>query len=169
MEEAPLSYHIVLTLHNARTSQRMRQFKVFKESVKYLSLTQEIELTRIFKSVINELKLKCYAYNVCKDHVHLIIQCKEEDLVETIRKLKGKTAYLYNRATGSNGPFWSQKFFMANLDDWSITIARPVAFSLNSSYFLNAVAYIKDNRIKHDLPESDVLNRIIGSFVSRVG
>jgi REP element-mobilizing transposase RayT len=105
MDEARLLYHIVLTIHNSRISRRMLKYKVYKKPAKYLSLKQEIMLTHMFKATILELKLKCYAYNVCRDHVHLVIQCQADDLTETTRKLKGKTAYLYNQATGNSGPF----------------------------------------------------------------
>lgn len=165
MDEAPLLYHVVLTLHNSRTSQRMRQFRVVKKDIKFLTIQDEIEFSKIFKSVINELNLKCFAYNICRDHVHLVIQSKEDEVVEMIRKIKGKTAYLFNRSNDRSGPFWSQKFYIANLDDWSFGTVTPKAFKLNDTYFQNAIAYIKSNRIKHELPESDALNQIIKSFV----
>jgi hypothetical protein len=56
---------------------------------------------------------------------------------------------------------------MFNLDDWSVNTIKPRSFSLKSTYFDNTMAYIKRNRVKHDLPESDVLIEIIESFVTQ--
>jgi len=165
MQELPLSYHIVLTLHNSRTSRRMRKLRIVPGAVKYLDLEDEIALTEIIAKIVLELEITCYAYNVCRDHVHMIIQCPQEKLVERVKTLKGKSSYLFNKSKYRKGSFWSQKFFHANLDTWLLATYAAHGFQCGSAYFENAKAYIKNNRVKHDLPQSDRLEEVIRSFV----
>ena len=113
-EKNKKAYHLVFTTHNSRVSQRMIKLNIQKGPALTLNLDQEIALTKFFKQIILENHYHCLAYNICKDHVHIIIVC-EEDEVNTIAKtLKGKSSYLYQ----SNGfkpigePLWSQKFFL---------------------------------------------------------
>ncbi len=164
MLESKLLFHIVLTLHNSRTSQRMRKFAIRPQDIVYLSIEDEILLTQLFKETLRDQDVKCYAYNICKDHVHLIIDCYENHLNEVVRKIKGKTSFLFNRAKSRSGPFWSQKFFVANLDDWQIGSLRVNSFEEKRSYLANAISYIKSNRTKHGLTNSMELSELIQSF-----
>jgi type I restriction-modification system DNA methylase subunit len=167
-EKNKKAYHLVFTTHNSRISQRMIDLKVIKGPALELNLEEEIALTKIFKQIILENHYNCLAYNVCKDHVHIIIVC-EEDEVNTIAKtLKGKSSYLYQ----SNGfkpigePLWSQKFFFANLNEliWSDISPRPGHIA-SDTYLENAINYIKTNREKHQLTDSKELKNSIKDFV----
>ena len=166
MKELPLSYHIVLTLHNSRTSRRMNQRHIRPGLVEFLTLEDEIALTKMVGRALKELDVTCYAYNICRDHIHIIIQCPENELSEVIRKIKGKTSYQFNQLKGKKGPFWSQKFYNANLDEWYLPTLSKRGFEQKDTYFLKAIFYIKYNREKHDLPASQELEDIISSFVS---
>lgn len=95
----------------------------------------------------------------------MIIATQESELSNTIKIIKGKSAYMYNKAKGINGAFWSQKFFSANLDNWRLAGTDLRRFSKGGSYFRNATSYIKRNRVKHGLPESEELMELILSFV----
>jgi len=85
--------------------------------VHYLKIEDEIELTAIIKSILVEEKIPCYAYNVCRDHVHMVIESSDSELSNTIKVIKGKSAFMYNRSKDIKGAFWSQKFFSADLDN----------------------------------------------------
>jgi len=165
MDEHPSLYHIVLTLHNSRTSRRMTKLRIRSGPVQYLEVDDEIELTSIIKSIHIESNISCYAYNVCRDHVHMVIESKEPELPNMVKIIKGKSAFKYNKSNGRKGAFWSQKFFSANLDNWKIAGPEVSSFSQRDSYFSNAVNYIKRNREKHGLAESEELNGLISSFV----
>lgn len=118
-EKNKKAYHLVFTTHNSRISQRMIDLKIIKGPALELNLEEEIALTNIFKEIILENQYNCLAYNICKDHVHIIIVCEEEEVNTIAKTLKGKSSYLYQ----SNGfkpigePLWSQKFFFANLNE----------------------------------------------------
>ncbi len=170
MQEHKLLYHIVLTIHNSRTSKRMREYRILNQNPKFISLEEEICLTRIIGNIILELNLNCYAYNICRDHVHLIIQCNRSELHQKIRIIKGKSSYLLKRTLKDrwNNPLWSQKFFSANLDNWSIGNVNSLSgFKENHTYFQRAISYIENNRSKHGLKESQELQNAIKSFVKR--
>ena len=165
MDEHPFLYHIVLTLHNSRTSRRMYKLGIRTGPVHYLKIEDEIELTAIIKSILVEENIPCYAYNVCRDHVHMVIESTDSELSKTIKVIKGKSAFMYNRSKDIKGAFWSQKFFSADLDNWKIVGPDLLRFSKRDSYFRNAVKYIRNNREKHGLPESQKLKELISSFV----
>ena len=167
-EKNKKAFHLVFTTHNSRVSQRMIEHNVKKGPALELDLEHEIELTTIFKQIIFENKYDCLAYNICKDHVHIIIVCEEEELNNIAKVLKGKSSYLYqfNGFKPIGEPLWSQKFFFAQLDEliWSDVSPKP-GYIATDSYLENAISYIKTNRFKHSLQESAQLKAIIKKFV----
>ncbi|MCB9097810.1 MAG: Eco57I restriction-modification methylase domain-containing protein, partial [Arcobacter sp.] len=162
------AFHVVLTTHNSRTSQRMIDYNVKKGPPLELKLKEEIALTQYIGEVIKEKGYCCMAYNICKDHVHLILVCEEEQLAEQVKTIKGKSSYLFQ----SNGfkpigeSLWSQKFFAADLDVWKLwTADNAKGYGANDHYIDRAVHYINHNREKHQLPESKELEKVIAGFV----
>ena len=93
-------YHVVLTTHNSRTSRRMIKYKVRKGPPVEMDLDKEIILTEIMGDLFRDNGWYCLAYNVCKDHVHLVVVCTPEELVPMIQKLKSISSKLFNRRTG---------------------------------------------------------------------
>jgi REP element-mobilizing transposase RayT len=146
----------------------MIDYKVKKGPALELNLEEEIELTKIFKQIIFEKNYNCLAYNICKDHIHIIVVCEEEEVKNIAKTLKGRSSFLYQ----SNGfkpigePLWSQKFFFADLNEliWG-DISPKQGYIQNDTYIDNAIAYIKTNREKHQLPNSKELKSIINQFV----
>lgn len=162
------AFHVVLTTHNSRTSQRMIDYNVKKGPPLELKLKEEIALTQYIGDVIKEKGYCCTAYNICKDHVHLILVCEAEQLAEQVKTIKGKSSYLFQ----SNGfkpigeSLWSQKFFAADLDVWKLwTADNAKGYGANDHYIDRAVHYINHNREKHQLPESKELEKVIAGFV----
>ncbi|MBP6049868.1 MAG: N-6 DNA methylase, partial [Chitinophagales bacterium] len=167
------AFHIVLTTHNSRTSQRMIDYGVIKGDAIELNLNEEIELTKIIGNIISESKMKCIAYNICKDHVHLIVVCEGTELTSIIQKIKSISSKEFHRLKIPMGHdplehknhLWSQKFYRANLDVWELnTISNKPGYIYKSSYLQNAIEYIKNNRVKHNLPQSKELEKTINSF-----
>lgn len=170
-------FHIVLTTHNSRTSKRMIRYRVKKGPPLLFSLTQEIELTRIMGEIIREYGFSCLSYNVCRDHVHLILVCERSELSYLVKIIKGKSSYLFRRGfngfkpvedrgdPGGRKHVWSQKFFRANLDIWvpGPTCQDP-GYLHNDDYLQNAMRYILYNRVKHQLPQSTELEELITGF-----
>lgn len=166
-------YHIVLTTHNSRTSKRMKKYKVKKGPIRFLSLKEEIILTKIIGKIIIENSFRCSAYNICNDHVHLLLICELSELPKIVQKLKSISSKLFNRHKEVNkattelhhNRLWSQKFFRAELDEW-----KPARLSTKprevytSSYLQNTMRYIENNRDKHGLMRSQKLIDVINEF-----
>ena len=168
------AFHIVLTTHNSRTSARMKKYNVRKGPALRLGLEEEIALTRIFGKIIQESGFKCIAYNICIDHVHLILVCSPEKLTAQVQKIKSVSSKEFHRLNipmghdplKHKGHLWSQKFYRATLDVWELnTVTKRPGFIYRDSYLQNAINYIRTNRYKHELIISKELEFIIQEFV----
>lgn len=167
-------FHIVLTTHNSRTSARMKKYNVRKGPALRLVLEEEIALTRIFGKIIQESGFRCIAYNICVDHVHLILVCSPEKLTAQVQKIKSVSSKEFHRLNipmghdplKHKGHLWSQKFYRATLDVWELnTITSRPGFIYRDSYLQNAINYIRTNRYKHELIISEELELAIQEFV----
>ena len=178
-------YHVVFTTHNSRTSRRMIKYNIKKGPPINLDLAQEIELTKIIGDIILESKFNCISYNVCKDHVHMILVCEYKELTRQVQKIKAISSKLikpflhsasmehvplsrptHKKGTKTYTPFWSQKFFHADLDVWQLASNSTFPeFIYRDSYLDNALHYIQNNRIKHQLQESKELQQSIDKFL----
>jgi len=167
-------FHIVLTTHNSRTSARMKKYNVRKGPALRLGLEEEIALTRIFGKIIRESGFRCIAYNICVDHVHLILVCSPEKLTAQVQKIKSVSSKEFHRLNipmghgplKHKGHLWSQKFYRATLDVWELnTVTNRPGFIYRDSYLQNAINYIRTNRYKHELIISEELELAIQEFV----
>lgn len=169
-----LGYHIVLTTHNSRTSSRMVKYRVKKGDPIELNLYEEIALTKIIRDIIIENGYNCLAYNICKDHVHLILVCESgalHGIVQKIKSISSKEFHRLDLSSRSHDPLdhgnhlWSQKFFHADLQEWEeASMSHRPGYTYDDDYLGNAIAYIQSNRKKHGLPDSPELRSIIKSF-----
>ena len=98
----------------------------------------------------------------------MILVCEYEELMDIVKTIKGKSSYIYQ----SNGfkpigtPLWSQKFFHADLDVWSLaSMSHRPGYVYQDTHLSIALNYIYLNREKHELPTSKKLQTIIDSFV----
>ncbi|MBL0145597.1 MAG: transposase [Chitinophagaceae bacterium] len=82
----------------------MKLLGIVKGKPVELGLKEEQALTHIFKDIIIENNYKCLAYNICKDHVHLILVCAENELTGIVQKLKSVSSKLLNRWCMSHLP-----------------------------------------------------------------
>ena len=168
-----LGYHVVLTLHNSRVSDRMLQYQVQKGRPLRLRFEQEIILSKIIGSIITENQYRCVAFNICRDHVHLLLVCKYDELSKAIQKLKAMSSKLFNKSGAISADqidyhknhLWSQKYYRATLDDWQFAkLSTKPGEVYQSDHLLNSIRYIQNNRRKHGLKESEALDKIISSF-----
>ncbi len=187
-EKEKQGFHVVLTTHNSRTSQRMMKLGIVKGEPIELNLEQEIALTEIIGDIIKEKGYNCLAYNVCKDHVHMILVCEYDELTTIVQRIKsgsskrikehlfpmehvplGNDVPLGGVGTHRKGkkaytPFWSQKFFRADLDVWKLaSLSNKPGYIYKDTHLDNALRYIRNNREKHELPASKKLQKIYNS------
>ncbi len=135
--------HINWVTHNSRTSERMLTYKV-KTKSEGIWLNDEIEyvIIKSIASIIKEDNLKCLAFNICGDHIHILLVCEEEKLYDIVRKLKGKTSQKVKEYLQIEKEFefhlWARKFGHTYIN--------------SEEQLFNTINYIQNNRLKHQLP-----------------
>ena len=168
-------WHITTATHDSRTSQRMIDYKVRLlrfhgtkpyADPKWIDEIEEQIITETFAKIVKEDHLKIPAYNICGDHMHFLLVCEQDEVSKIVGKIKSMTARAVNIAMGrtvprdmqqgeayrqggmppcdhvqrgeTQYPLWAQKFGCVQID--------------SNEYYLNAIEYIKNNRLKHGLP-----------------
>ncbi|WP_051929404.1 TaqI-like C-terminal specificity domain-containing protein [Flavobacterium sp. 83] len=170
-EKQKKPWHITTAIHDSRTSQRMIDYKVREKramgtmpepQINYLTDNDEMVIAETVSILVNEQHLNILAFNICKDHIHIVLVCEEEEVNEIVRKIKGRTAREVNKNNGinpiidkdyNNGfkpivestgeksiPLWTQKFGCKEIVD--------------ENQLTNTINYIKTNRAKHNLPDN---------------
>ncbi|PJB14849.1 MAG: hypothetical protein CO118_06490, partial [Flavobacteriales bacterium CG_4_9_14_3_um_filter_32_8] len=170
VEKEKKAFHITTATHDSRTSQRMVDYKVRelrdnglnpKAQPIWLEPEDEILITNTIYEIIKEDELHVMAYNICGDHIHLLLVCEEEEVSKVMQKIKAKTARTINinkgitltrehapLSTDSRGEkqnsLWTQKFGCKEITD--------------EKQLWNTVEYIRTNREKHELPPLHISN-----------
>jgi REP element-mobilizing transposase RayT len=160
------AFHITTATHDSRTSQRMIDYKVrelrdggTRPKAESIWLTPEdgVLISEKVAEIIKEDNLNVMAYNICGDHMHLLLVCEDEEISKIVGKIKAKTALAYNTAHGITtlgqtptpeqftasgkkryNSLWTQKFGCKEITD--------------DNQLWNTVEYIRTNRDKHELP-----------------
>lgn len=139
------AFHVTWVTHNARTSQRMIEYKVKKGEAIWLDKELEMVVAKELATIITEDKLNVLNWNICGDHVHMLLVCEPEELANTVRKLKGRSAQKTKEYLKISKEevfhLWAQKFNRKPVDD--------------EDGLLNVYDYIQHNREKHNLPPAD--------------
>jgi REP element-mobilizing transposase RayT len=148
-------YHVTWVTHNSRVSQRMIDYHVKKETGIRLDEKAEVKITEIIGGIIRDKNYAVYAYNICLDHVHMLIECEDNTVSNVVRQIKGKSAQLYKEYLGQNMSdsfhLWGQKF-----NKWLIT---------SDDEFCRTMEYIVHNRRKHGLSENKGLQPLAQQFL----
>jgi len=157
-------WHITTATHNSRYSQRMFDNNVKTGDAIWLDNEDEIIITKTIAEIVKENNLNVIEYNICGDHMHLLLVCEEEELTNIVGKIKGKTARLRNSNKGINPlvrqdgekavSLWTQKFGKSEIKD--------------ENYLNNAIEYIRNNRIKHKLPENKEIEKLKKEFLCSI-
>ncbi len=160
-EKQKKPWHITTAIHDSRTSQRMIDYKVREKramgtmpepQINFLTDKDEMVIAETVLVLVKEQNLNILAFNVCKDHIHIVLVCEEEDVNEIVRKIKGRTAREVNLNNGlqplvkekgeKSIPLWTQKFGCKEIVD--------------ENQLVNTINYIKTNRAKHQLPDNSI-------------
>ena len=136
------AFHVTWVTHNARTSQRIIDYKVKKGEPFWLDEKLEIFITKEIAKIVKEDELNVLAYNICEDHVHMLLVCEPEELSNIVRKLKGRSSQRLKEhlkvPKEEKFHLWAQKFDR-----------KPVE---NEEGLETVRNYIITNREKHNLP-----------------
>jgi len=129
-------WHITWATHNSRVSRRMVKYNIRPGSPLLLDAQNEILVTKIISGIAAEKRYRIFAYNICTDHVHILMECANRDISNTVRLLKGKSSQLYKEHSGISSDqtfhLWTRKF--------SKTLIR------SRDQYHNTLNYIVNNR-----------------------
>jgi type I restriction-modification system DNA methylase subunit/REP element-mobilizing transposase RayT len=148
-------YHITTTIHDSRTSKRMEKYKVrerregsTKPHVIYFTPEDDVQMTQIIADVVKEDNLNILAYNICGDHIHLLVVCTIEEVAAIMQKIKGRTSYFHK---GHYKGFYKGLKPLVNKPLWQQKYSPPKEVT-STEQLLNTLKYIQTNRNKHELP-----------------
>jgi REP element-mobilizing transposase RayT len=154
VDEAPVPYHITWVTHNSRVSERMIKYRVKRGEPLLLSAEQEVEITQSISRTVMNKKLVVLAYNICRDHVHLILECDCSRRDHLVGCLKGEATARYKCAhkIGETFHLWGQKY-----NWWAIASPQQLT---------NTIEYIRYNRRHHNLTPNYGLRPIVEAMLS---
>ena len=109
IEKNKFAFHITTSLHDSRTSPRMLEFKVRERrfggskpnaEVNPLSKEEEELIATTVAEIAKEDDLNIAAFNLCWDHMHILLVCEEGEISGIMQKIKAKTARAVNILRG---------------------------------------------------------------------
>jgi REP element-mobilizing transposase RayT len=164
------AFHITWVTHNSRVSERMKKYKVEKGPSVILGESEEAEILSYISDVIKEDNLKILAFNICRDHVHMLLVCKDEERDGIVQKLKSVSSRKFNLArkhnkltntveqgvmtpcSKTNRSLWAQKYNRTAV--------------LTDEQLAATYEYITHNRLKHRLNENKKLKATIEEMLT---
>ena len=132
----------------------MIKYRVKRGEPLLLNSDEEVEITQFIRDIVVENGYVLLAYNICSDHVHLILVCEDDKRDAIVGHLKGKTVHLYKQAHGIETTFhlWGQKYGHREIRD--------------DRQLYNTIEYIRYNRRKHNLPVNRRLRPLVLQMLS---
>jgi type I restriction-modification system DNA methylase subunit/REP element-mobilizing transposase RayT len=173
-EKEKKAWHVTTATHNSRYSQRMYDNHVKLGDAVWLSEKEERVITETLAEIVEKDKLDILAYNICGDHLHLLLVCEKKEVSKIVGKIKSMTARACNIAMGRTVPEKSEsdttrgqaplsKRGITQSQLWTQKFGWKEIQSERQLY--NTLEYIQNNRQKHELPEFD---KRLHSFVERI-
>ena len=109
IEKAKKAWHITTATHNSRYSQRMFDNFVKLGKPVWLSAEEEEIVTSVVADIAKKDNLNILAYNICGDHMHLVLICEDEELASIVQKIESMSARACNIAMGRTIPVATSK------------------------------------------------------------
>ncbi|MCD4790534.1 MAG: N-6 DNA methylase, partial [Bacteroidales bacterium] len=103
-EKEKKAWHITTATHNSRYSQRMFDNYVKLGEAVWMSEKDEILVTKTIANIVKEDNLNIISYNICGDHMHILLVCEDEELPKIAGKIKAVSARKYNIEKGITVP-----------------------------------------------------------------
>ena len=176
-------YHITTAIHDSRTSSRMIKFKVRERrelgtnpypNIVYFTPEEELLVTQTVAKIVKEDHIKLLAFNICADHIHLLLVSDIKEIPRIMQKIKGRTSFVLNKSNskGFNKGFKPLAFKpLAEKKEkkkpiWQQKYSSPKEIT-SQNQLENTIRYIQTNRNKHQLPpHKENLQNIIDDMCS---
>ncbi|MCK4920863.1 MAG: transposase [Bacteroidales bacterium] len=98
------AWHVTTAIHNSRYSQRMTDNHVKLDKPIWLSEKDELVITESIARIVKEDMLNVLEYNICRDHMHILLVCEKEKLSTIVGKLKAVSGRACNIERGITIP-----------------------------------------------------------------
>ncbi len=193
-EKDKKAWHVTCATHNSRYSQRMFDYHVKPGEAVWMSEKDEIIVTNTIANIVKEDNLNIISYNICGDHIHILLVCEDEELPKIVGKIKSVSGRKYNIENGITVPATSDSSDSSDGIDSSDSPDVPdrtrghVPLSKKKKKYnslwtqkfgkrkitdnmdlRNVINYIATNRQKHELPENKELQTIIKNMTCTSG
>ena len=157
-------FHVTCVLHDCRQSARMEELQIQNKKHSWLSPLEEQKLTEIIRNIVQEKGFIVLAFNICGDHVHMILACEEDELTKIVQCIKSISARTFNIWKGltviDSGACSTVKTHGETQNHlWARKFNRKLITT--DEQLFNASQYVQQNRKKHGLSRSSKLNQII--------
>lgn len=185
-------WHITTASHNSHYSERMFKYHVHLGEYRRFTDKEELVITETVGEIVKSDRLSVVAFNICGDHIHILLVCEKEEVPKIVGKIKSMTARAANIAVGrtissrtmghaplampeqsSSDESGRDVLEQSSSDEsgrgktqchlWTQKYGKNEIRS--NQQYLNTVNYIRNNRVKHKLSVRPELERIIESFV----
>ncbi len=180
-EKDKKAYHITTAIHDSRTSARMKKYKVRERremgtnpypNIIYFTKEDDLLITETIADIVKEDKLNMLAYNICADHLHLLLVCDINEVPKIMQKIKGRTSYVHKRKQhkeeykglkplakeqhkenykGLKSLAEKEKEKENKKPLWQQKYSAPKEVT-SQEQLNNTLNYIQKNRTKHELP-----------------
>jgi REP element-mobilizing transposase RayT len=100
IEKKKKAWHITTATHNSRYSQRMFDNHVKLGEAIWLTEKEEVIIAQTLADIVKKDNLNIPAFNICGDHMHLILVCEENEMSKIVGKIKSMSARACNIAMG---------------------------------------------------------------------
>ena len=94
------AWHITTATHNSRYSQRMFDNHVKIGKPEWFDEKDEVIITETVAEIVKSDDLNVIEYNICGDHMHILLVCDENELAGIVGKIKSVSAKIRNRKRG---------------------------------------------------------------------
>ena len=94
------AWHVTTAIHNSRYSKRLFAYKIKTAAAIWLSEKDEIILTKTIADIVKNDNLNVVEYNICGDHMHLLLVCEKEKLSKIVGKIKAVSSRKCNTTRG---------------------------------------------------------------------
>ena len=158
------AYHITWVTHGSRISERMVKYGIKKSNPVILDEKSRKIVAEALSKKVKKQGCRILAVNVLQDHVHCIVVCEEREISKIVRDLKGSSSYEHNRLLQLSVEGQGRQIKL-----WAKGSSQTLLES--EHYMLNAIEYVENNHLKHDLSEiaSSAHNRQLKQAVVGLG
>ena len=169
------AYHITTAIHDSRTSARMIKYKVRENremgtnpypNIIYFTKEDDLLITSTIAKIVKKENINLLAYNICADHIHLLLVCDIDDISGIMQKIKGITSRVHGTHKRDDNEFYKGFKPLAKNKKplWQQKYSAPKEIRTQEQ-LQNTINYIEKNRSKHELPQhSREINNIIDAM-----